>query len=50
MEMYTGFWWGNLRVDGWLILKRIVKKWNGMTWNGLFLLTIEIDGGILCKR
>jgi hypothetical protein len=47
IKVNTGFWWGNLRVDGPLIVKWIVKKWNGMTWTGLFLLRIEIDGGIL---
>jgi len=37
-EVYTGFWWINLRetahledlvVDRWVILKWIFKKWNG---------------------
>jgi hypothetical protein len=41
--MYTGFWWGNLRerdymkdlgIDGWIILKRIFKMWDG-AWTGL---------------
>ena len=36
-EVYTGFWWGNLRkgdnmgdpgVDGWIILRWIFRKWN----------------------
>ena len=41
-EVYTGFWWGNLReryklqdpdLQGRIILKRIRKKWNGdMDW------------------
>jgi len=37
-EVYTGFWWGNLRerdhledlgVDGRIILRRIFRKWDG---------------------
>ena len=37
-EMYTGFWWGDLRerdqledldVDGRIILKLIFRKWDG---------------------
>ena len=46
-EVYTGFWWGNLRerdhlddpgVDGRIILRWIVRKWHwvGMDW-------IELD-------
>jgi hypothetical protein len=41
-ELYTGFWWGNLREgdhledlgkDGRIILKRIFLKWKvGMDW------------------
>jgi hypothetical protein len=36
-EVYTGFWWGNLReryhledpgVDGRIILRRIFRKWD----------------------
>ena len=41
--MYTGFWWGDLRerdhlgdlcVDGRIILKWIIRKWDvwGMDW------------------
>ena len=43
-EVYTGFWWGNLRerdhlvdpdVDGRIILKWIFRKWEGKAWTGL---------------
>jgi hypothetical protein len=43
-EAYTGFWWGNLRerdhfenpgVDGMIIPKFIVKKWDKEAWTGL---------------
>jgi len=46
-EVYTGFWWGNLKgrghlvdtgVDGRIILKWILRKWNGgMEWIDLAL-------------
>ena len=27
--MYAGFWWGDLAVDGRIILKLIFRKWDG---------------------
>ena len=42
-EVYTGFWWGNLRerdnledpgVGGRIILRRIFGKWDGGAWTG----------------
>jgi len=42
-EVYTGFWWGNLRardplegpgVDGRIILRRIYRKWDVGVWAG----------------
>jgi hypothetical protein len=41
-EVYTGFWWGNLKerdhlgdpdVDGKIILRRIFRKWDVGIWN-----------------
>jgi hypothetical protein len=43
-EVHTGFWWGDLRecdhlgdpgVDGRIILKCILKKWDVGAWTGL---------------
>jgi hypothetical protein len=55
-EVYTGFWWGNLRernnlgdpdVDGRIILRWIFRKWDVGAWTGLSLLRIGIGGGHL---
>jgi hypothetical protein len=54
--MYTVFWWGNLRerdhfedpvVDGILILRWIIKKWDGGALTGLIWLRIGTGGGYL---
>jgi hypothetical protein len=37
----------NLGVDGCVILKWILKKWNGEAWTGFFWLRIGKGGGIL---
>ena len=55
-EVYTGFWWGNLRerdhfedpaVDGRIILRWILSKWDVGTWTGLIWLRIGAGGGYL---
>jgi len=42
-EVYTGFWWGNLRerdylgdpdIDGRIILRWIFRKWDVGLWTG----------------
>jgi hypothetical protein len=52
-EVYTGFWWGNLRerdhlgdpgVDGRIILRRIFRKWDVGAWAGLICLNIRTGG------
>jgi hypothetical protein len=54
-KVHTGFWWGDLRegdhlgdadVDGRIILKWIVKKWD-RGWTGLSWFTIGTGGGLL---
>jgi len=43
--VHTGFWWGRPKVerqpgrfdtDGRIIVKLILKKWDGEAWTGLF--------------
>ena len=52
----TGFWWGNLRereywgdtgVDGRIILRWILRKWNVRVWTGSSWLRIGTGGGHL---
>jgi hypothetical protein len=58
-EVYTGFWWGNLRgrdyledpaVDGRIILKWIFRKWDVGAWTGSTWLRKGANGGHLCMR
>ena len=51
--MYTGFWSGNLKgrdhlgdpgVEGRIILRRILRKWDVGAWTGLICLRIETCG------
>jgi len=55
-EAYTGFWWGNLRerdhlgdpdVDGWVILRRIFRKWDVGVQTRQSWLRIGAGGGHL---
>ena len=55
-EVYTGFWWGNLRerehwgdsgVDGRIILRWIFRKWDVGVWTGSRWLRIGTVGGQL---
>jgi len=58
-EVYTEFWWGNLRerdnledpgVNGRIILRLIFRKWDVGAWTGLLWLRIGTGGGQLCMR
>jgi hypothetical protein len=53
VEVHTGFWWGNQRerdrleeldLDGRIILKWILKMWNGKAWTRLLWLRIGTGG------
>jgi len=55
-EMFTGFWWGNLRkraqlenpdIDGRIILRWIFRNWDVGSWNVSSWLRIGTDGGHL---
>jgi hypothetical protein len=55
----TGFWWGNLRerdhwgdpdVYGRIILRLIIRKWEGVVGTGWSWLRIGTGGGHLCIR
>jgi hypothetical protein len=52
-EVYTGFWWGNLReidhledpgIDGRIILTWIFRKWDVGVWTGSFWLRTGTGG------
>jgi len=54
-----GSWWGNRRegdhwgdldVDGWIILGRVSRRWNVSIWTGLGWPRIETGGGRLWVR
>jgi len=54
VEVYTGFWWGNLKerdyledpgVNEKIILRWLFKKWDVSTWAGLMWLRIGQEAG-----
>jgi hypothetical protein len=54
--MHRGFRWGNVRerdhledlgVDGRIILKWVLKEWDGEAWTGMIRLRIRTGGGLL---
>jgi hypothetical protein len=54
--MHRGYWWESQKerdqeedqvVGGWIILKWILERYDGVVWTGLFWLGIGISGGLL---
>ena len=54
-EVYTGFWWGNLRErdhledpdeDGRIILRWVFRKWDVGAWTELIWLRTGTGGGL----
>jgi len=39
--------WGDLGIDGWIILRWILRKWDVGLWTGLGWPRIETGGGHL---
>jgi len=39
--------WGDVGVDGWIILQRISRRWDVGIWTGLAWPRIETGGGVL---
>ena len=46
-ELCTGFWWGDLVLEGRIILRRIFRKWDMGIWTGSSWLRIGTVGGDL---
>jgi len=55
-DVYTGFWWGNLKerdhladpgVDGRIIIRYIFRKWDVGVWTGSSWPRIATGGGAL---
>jgi len=42
--------WGDLGIDGWIILGLISRRWDVGIWTGLGWPRIETGGGRLCVR
>jgi hypothetical protein len=55
-EIHKGFWWRypkkrerleDLRVDGKLTLKLILKEWDGRLWTGFIWIRLEANNLLL---
>jgi hypothetical protein len=55
-EVHTGFWWRNMKergqledlgMEGRIIIKCLLGRWDEKAWTGFIWVRIETSGGLL---